>query len=266
MTPDEFNKLIPELFAAYPNLESWLEERRPDAEDRRKTLATWFRTLAKVEFADAMAALGEWLDGACPLKAYERDLVAVLLKNTADRIASKRFRPEQAILTQATRTDAPRRNLVSLAALLAEGRLVGKQFVNGEITQEQFDAEKQRLVDLAKLNAEEDQAYRCLHCFDTGRVQVWHPDAVAAIERGERTVQTVHTTAITACTCSRGDDVKNVDKCRVRLARYSNSFCKCDNHMPSTADRQRLRDHVESGWQKNKHKEFSAWEQHQTKA
>lgn len=94
MTRDEFNRLVKDIFEAFPSTGKYLRDVCVGG-DMRPTLETWYRTLERITFAEALAVLAAWIDGSlAPPEAYERDKTALVMRAQAmferDKLARSR--------------------------------------------------------------------------------------------------------------------------------------------------------------------------------
>jgi hypothetical protein len=79
MTPNEAKTFFRKAFTAFPGLQSWLNENSPDIAG---TLSAWAKTLATVEFNQAVEVLDGWIDGSIkdPPTGYKRETFAINVK------------------------------------------------------------------------------------------------------------------------------------------------------------------------------------------
>ena len=83
MTDPEFAGFLRLLYCQFPSLREWLLAHSPDPE---RTQQMWCHTLRPYSVDECTAVLAQWADMAeTPLKAYSRDVVANLIRATADR-------------------------------------------------------------------------------------------------------------------------------------------------------------------------------------
>lgn len=95
MTRDEFNRLVTHVFEAFPSTGKFLRDVCVGG-DVRPTLETWFRTLERVTFTEAMDVLAAWIDGSLsPPEAYERDKTALVMRSQALFARDKQARARQ---------------------------------------------------------------------------------------------------------------------------------------------------------------------------
>lgn len=155
MTDEQFNVWKKQFFVQYPAAWEWLQRNSPDP---TATMRHWCSVLESFTIDECMAVLGQWAKlGDEPFKAYQRDQIPFLVRNTAQRTRDKAAQKQQVAIERHYR-NAGRGE--SLADNLAEQfnrlglkeailKLVPKhkQMLEGEVSQEDYQRELESVLE-----------------------------------------------------------------------------------------------------------------------
>jgi hypothetical protein len=153
MTETEFLEFVESLYVAFPSLFEWVQKNSPNI---KATHRTWFKTLGRYSLSECQKVLDSWIDGTRkPFAGFEKDQVALLIKAAVehDRDALRRHRSELEIVKERIADEAEkakkREQYVRhpmLAAIYAKILPINKQWEKGEITEDEWQEAKNRLV------------------------------------------------------------------------------------------------------------------------
>lgn len=149
----EFKSFIESLFIAFPSLYQWVSEHSLEPKD---TYKRWHQTLKDCSLAECMKVLDDWTTGKKePFKAYEKDMIALVVRSCVGFDRDKRARDEANLRASRAHVEAvaKSRNSYSRCVLLMDlWPMVieaNSKLDKGEITQEQWEAERDRIAELA---------------------------------------------------------------------------------------------------------------------
>ena len=151
MTNEEFASFTSRLFTAFPCMWDWLQSNSPDP---LGTQAIWRDTLRPYTANECLLVLESWVSGRRPApKAYERSHVALMVKQSIEFDRDKQR--QAAFASQSRESVLERRRAYQPTAMASPGLrdayLHGRELIakrdRGEITAEEFDREKQLLID-----------------------------------------------------------------------------------------------------------------------
>jgi len=156
MTNTDFATFIDKLFIAFPSLHEWLQATYKPEETQR----LWRQTLAAYTLAEALSVIDRWTRGALkPFAAYERDQVHLMIRSIIEMDRDRqRKKQEQSAGNQAYYRKIARRGEgesiglgsafdCDMVAAVKEGAIENKRMLDGEITQDEYERCKQRIMD-----------------------------------------------------------------------------------------------------------------------
>lgn len=89
MTKDEFNNWKNAYFTAFPDTKAWLAKQ----ENPAATLGTWFKCLARCNYADVALVTDKLICGElAPVDSFQREHTAIHIRAYAGRVADERNR------------------------------------------------------------------------------------------------------------------------------------------------------------------------------
>lgn len=149
----EFQSFVKALYIAFPSLRQWVHDNSPDMAETHKR---WHQTLRDCSLAECMKVLDDWTTGKKePFKAYEKDMIALVVRSCVGFDRDKRARDEANLRASKAHVEAvaKSRNSYSRCVLLMDlWPMVieaNSKLDKGEITQEQWEAERDRIAELA---------------------------------------------------------------------------------------------------------------------
>lgn len=168
MTDTEFSAWAKRLFIAYPSLWEWLQRNSPD---HQETQRLWREQLRDYSAEECNAVLDEWQSGTrLPFEAYERDKVVLVVRSVIDKKRDKvrkaREQAERAKYYRETRERNAQAEPVGTSTLLdSEMRQaviecvpIHRAYLDGEITRENYEAQRDVIID--KLLAPKGEAWQ----------------------------------------------------------------------------------------------------------
>ena len=152
MTESEFTIFAKRLFVSFPDVWEWLNANSPDPQETQRV---WRSVLSAYSLEECLLVLDAWLTGAKPIyKAYERAHIAILIRQC---VQFDREKNRQRTTTGNAADDyrKTRRkdykplalNIPELGMIFREGVAMRKKWLDGEITEAEWQERKQRLLE-----------------------------------------------------------------------------------------------------------------------
>lgn len=249
MTKDEFVDFLENhLFVFFPAIEAWMRDSRDPAALQRK----WREVLENCTLEECLSVVDRWVSGDIKAPAaYERELTAANIRGVVSNDRCKR-RAERT-LHEPDADVTRKRQWVVLAPLYARAQAMQKA---GRSIDE-IHAEVLAMIPAAP--AYDGPRYRCCTCCDRGTVEVWRMDIACAVDRGELELEHARGSYMVACECSAGEHYSEGNKYWTPLPRYSKSnFCRFGAGAMA-AERERLREWLDTRTPANYRAEFAAF-------
>jgi hypothetical protein len=157
VTEAEFLCFIKSLYVAFPSLFEWVQKNSPDT---KATHRTWYKTLGRYSLEECQKVLDSWIDGSRKAFAgFEKDQVALLIKAGVefDRGQLRRHRSELDIVKDRINDAADQhrkreqyKRQPMIGEIYAKILPLNKKLEKGEITEAEWEAEKNKLIEESK--------------------------------------------------------------------------------------------------------------------
>jgi len=231
----EFDRWWDDLISRFPSYHKWQSE----AKFAGELMLSWRQALAKVAIDDAMEINRGMQFGKLESPAaYERERMPEFILRHAGRRQSESVDaapPGRQEFTDRRATNFPAGEIFDLVA----------QSEKDGWTTEQIRARLAEKYPGTNTTLQGRSAYRCLSCSDTGRMEVFHPKAVAAAKASKAIPWYV---CLTACDCSAGDSWAGEGDNAVRrpMRRVDGLDTIIDPQLSDEENRQKLKEKVAS--------------------
>ena len=150
MTDPEWTNFLRQLYVSFPSLSEWMTR---NSQDVAGTHLVWRRTLAKCKFDECVKVLDSWITGKrSTFQAYERDQVALLIRTAVEHDRSQQARHENQLTSIKSHMEDVRqkraayKRLPDLTAIWQQAEEVTSRWRSGEITEEEWIAERDRIA------------------------------------------------------------------------------------------------------------------------
>lgn len=259
MNTTEFETWWTEHKLCFPDTRNWV--RGLGAEDGQAMLKGWQRALSDVELVDALEVTNRIVSGdEEPIKAYERELTASVVRRLARKAKDRRCEPvlrDEASERYRRPQDRGRLATGNMAKALERTEELAKQGVPPSQILDQVLAE---MPEAFPENEYTDRRYKCNRCLDSGTVEVWTNKAVKLVREGEINGREGCLVAAVFCDCRLGErgDEKEI---KTKIVRFNpKEHCACPHgHTTSLDNRIALAAWVSNYRPRNYDRSFDAY-------
>lgn len=180
MTNAEFDQLLIEISAFFPQTFNWLNGQGDMVMDR------WAQTLAPVPYAAALGVLTDWANGNWPGDLQWQHFPGRLRQEATNRVREFVRQPPE----------APR---VPFAQTV-QG-LDGAPWLKRMMETENLEERREILAEyVARIPPEDNPhfSYKCRDCHDVGLIEIWHPETIWRLKKG---IRAALYSAVVRCSC-----------------------------------------------------------------
>lgn len=234
MNATEFESWWSEHKLCFPDTRNWV--RSLGAEDGQAMLNGWRRAMSDVDLRDALEATNRIVNGdEDPIKAYDREQTAAIVRRLARKVRDERSEPERNDEAR-ERYRGPRDRGRLATGNMAKALERVEELTKEGVQQSQIlDRVMEEMPEAFPECEDTQRKYKCLRCLDSGTVEVWTNKAVRMVRQGEITGKEGMLVAAVFCDCHRG--ARDETKSKVKIVRFdSKEHCACPHGHTTSLD------------------------------
>lgn len=200
-TDEQIQESMTRLINAFPSLGEWY------GKYKERIREIWFDILRPTDADDLATVVDQLIYGQVELpRNFEFDRLAIRIRQVCnDRKRERDGHTEdyqQGLISKWRReASKTKSSQAHLSRLIKDAQLVGLEYRSGAINE---DEHRERIDQIAwqarNLQSDQDDPrYKCGFCRDTGKIEVYHPDFIAAARASDRVTNAMKHTCMTAC-------------------------------------------------------------------